>query len=844
MEMIARKRARYSEAMELDGFKRWFFDMMTPRDTPLTLLLEWLTSEGIDLINCSSSRCAHKPYMPIPSGHASEWVCAVASLLLDDGGTDDVDRVLTFHSRRLPCKGDVEKARNGVMTTERPSYGGRFVLRMRTVADFAPKTVAEAMRDCERDVIIDVPAELSVVQRLSKAPESALASIGATTQDWIRTLAAHYEIAAQKCMCAFALARDGDEGDEEERRCAARARAVELTCHALGDPRKVKECVSKFSERVSRCLLSSALGGCAGAATSSVWSALSIGLPFAEWSMLSDLSAADKAFRDEVVGKTRATSRLLASRAPSPAPAAPVDDEDAAATAPSGSEEEPAEQVGAIAIAAAAVAKRPRGRPASRKAALADGPAKVPRFEDVTDSIPGVKRLIETKWAADAENVATVVGPRFREFVLEVKREVKNGPKVSRGRGMLPTHEYIQTITRALHGKTHMYGSGGDGEWFDDYHPAKNPDGCPPWVLAAVVVAACMCGLRHLFDNMRAFRQSVTRTHDHPAAAGRLPRGSKRAKQPHVFTVAGERINFPPMFVSTMAKIAASEVPVTSAAGRADGDDAKRAQSAAATVFWKNLSEDQKDFLAMEHLLRNLRGMATLINDAGRTDSALPAWLEAYIFNVGTPMTPQNPDVDAVRNVVYNESLTSPATWIAKCCPNGEAADKFRVPSPPTEPLAVAELSPPSPPPPPLPPPTKKSRAAAPPVSPLDFKTFAEIALSEVSDRSSFADYAKLAIFAAPGVTLDVVDKLAKTDCLLASLDPQTKQLVEGLAALPRAAAGELLARVTTEEGRRKCGDPNLTSELRGTCPPSQLLAMGRIGCAVRQLVLPSTQNP
>jgi hypothetical protein len=47
-----------------------------------------------------------------------------------------------------------------------------------------------------------------------------------------------------------------------------------------------------------------------------------------------------------------------------------------------------------------------------------------------------------------------------------------------------------------------------NGWWFDDYHPKLNPAGAVPWVLAVVVLASCIDGLKLVLGNVREIRTS------------------------------------------------------------------------------------------------------------------------------------------------------------------------------------------------------------------------------------------------------------------------------------------------------------------------------------------------
>lgn len=157
---------KYAERLAECDIRRWFFGALTATDTPLTLLHEWIVGESVDLINCAATECAHKPFVPVTEGHASEWVASVVSLISDlemstrrdragdwrgGGGTDDFERVASEHSRRLPEPSDVEKARAGIPVSERANYGGEgpdkikkmFGTRLRCASDFAPRAICQ-----------------------------------------------------------------------------------------------------------------------------------------------------------------------------------------------------------------------------------------------------------------------------------------------------------------------------------------------------------------------------------------------------------------------------------------------------------------------------------------------------------------------------------------------------------------------------------------------------------------------------------------------------------------------------------------------------------------------------
>lgn len=150
---------RYAERLADCDLRRWFFGALTAADTPLTLLHEWIVGESVDLINCAATECAHKPFVPVTEGHASEWVMSIVSLLSDlemtarPGRTaDDFERVASEHSRRLPEPSDVEKARAGIPVVERANYGcggpvdktkKMFGTRLRCASDFAPRAICQ-----------------------------------------------------------------------------------------------------------------------------------------------------------------------------------------------------------------------------------------------------------------------------------------------------------------------------------------------------------------------------------------------------------------------------------------------------------------------------------------------------------------------------------------------------------------------------------------------------------------------------------------------------------------------------------------------------------------------------
>ena len=119
--------------LEARDMKRWFIDSMTEYDTPLTLLLEWIVGECVDVINCAASLCEHKPYVPITSGHASEWVLSIIELLHDSTQglssflttcgchslirqalSSDIELVTSSHASRLPEPADVDQASKGI----------------------------------------------------------------------------------------------------------------------------------------------------------------------------------------------------------------------------------------------------------------------------------------------------------------------------------------------------------------------------------------------------------------------------------------------------------------------------------------------------------------------------------------------------------------------------------------------------------------------------------------------------------------------------------------------------------------------------------------------------------
>lgn len=747
----------YGENLESDGMKRWFPDILTQRDTPLTLLLEWLVGESVDLINCASAVCPHKPYLPVPAAHASEWVCAVVAEMQDAEASagvlpgPELERVLYVHSQRLPRADDVERARSGNMITERAHYGQRpFALRIRTVTDFAPRSIGSLENG-------DIPAELSVFNKIydyDNRMRNARMLAGVTV-NWLNTLAGHYEAASG--------ATDVESGD--------RNAALLLALDIVGNPRLVESCLGVYHAAVRQTFPS--------------WSAVGIGIPFGkkdQWTMFGGASLTKQQieFRQNVISRVR---RYAASSAVDVARVASFaieqedveeeeeeedededeDDED------DEDEEEPVKKRSHTANKKTNKKKK-KHQPARKRAKTAaeqknkkkkkDATAK-PKFANALD-IPGVERLIATKWKCDAENLATVVGPKFRELVLEIKRGTKGGLKVSRSRVLLPTHEYLQTITKALTGKSHMYGCGGD----DDYDPVRNPDGCPPWVLVAVVVSACLAGLKHVLDNIRAVRENMEDS----------LRDAVSTKGLNYVSVAGEKLNFPQTFPDMFSK------------AMKDG-----------SRIWNDLDAGQRDAIAIECLVCSLRGLTTLANCVAR-DTSMPRWLTFFVKEMASLFSAQEIDLNsiclAIREVTlqraFQEFERPPSVPVMECPPPlpVPALPSSGILDPPTLPTLV-------PPPPPIP------RVAAPRL--MSPKRFVDLFLLSNEGGRDISTFFMRAAMIPPGLHPTAVLTILQRDEWRDQLTAPARNLAEGFEKLMKISMdkAECVARMmVTREGR------------------------------------------
>jgi hypothetical protein len=486
--------------------------------------------------------------------------------------------------------------------------------------------------------------------------------------------------------------------------------------------------------------------------------------------------------------------------------------------------------------------------------------------------MPGMERLIRTNWKDDAANVAAVTAEKFRQFVLEIKREVKNGPKVGRGRATLPTHEYIQTITRALEGKAHMYSSELNERgtwWIDDYHPVHNPTGCPPWVLAAVVISACVDGIRHVVSKSHAVRQVVEENRQKSAAATAAEKTEKRPSDvrsaqktpgarikkvtaPRIFSVARERISFPPNFLSMMNKIMASSVPVPKGLlalkenrdrGSHDGEEVSPASSQEAArdaaivsnapVYWTELDEDTKDKVTLECLLRNLRGLTTLVNYVAKA-RCIPEWLVSYIQLFANAISIGKFGIGLTEAIETFSSAQSLATWMQnfslakkisetveearpekktkrrRTAPavdiSGNSAPSCAPRSEEEEEEQAASVAPDA---------GSSSVAPSPPSSLVEWKkTFDSGKCANV-----FPEIFQRSMLTPPGISVETArDILGLTEMFL-TLSAPIRDILRGLAVLPEETAQCLLDQISTAEGRRRCADQNFLLNLQSSCP-------------------------
>lgn len=776
--------ARYAEAMEAGELRRWFFDALTPRDTPLTLLLEWLAGESVDLINRASAMCAHRPYVPVPAAHASEWVCAVvARVMQDERCGEELERVLASHSLRIPWHEDVKRAASGTMTLERPDYGcgAQFSLRMRTVADFAPRTVAQATNMAEPPA--DEPAELAALKRLRDGCARHSPAVACITRRWLLTLAEHYDGAATLAAHYDHTpeARLARMGAADAARRELRQLAVQVAAQVVGDVDVVADCLSRYADRVSRALF--------GPGSASHWSAAAVGLPGAVgWSALSRSAEQVAAVRQRLsrdgaspcAAATAAPSPIASFMSPSPAS---DDDEDRQDEEEDEDEEQEDEGEGEGEEEGADEPAQKRTRSKAHAAAAAatspPQPQHVTRFSERLD-VPGMARLLETGWRCDAENVAAVVGPQFRELILEVKRGVQGCQRICRWRAVLPTHPYMQTITKALSGKTHMYGSEGDSR-VDDFDAARNPGGCPPWVLAAVVAAACSAGMRHIVDNARQFRLEMEQAIcGASASAAAAAAARKRKHAQHVFTIAGERINFPLKFVDAISALMGRGA--AAAAGSRSKRKAAPASPEQATTEWRGLDDATKDELALDTLSRHLSGMNTLLHHMeSAAPEIMPAWLVAYVQYVASSL-----DSGTIRDVATGEAGI--VRWHAEFeAAHRQAQAAAPAAPPPEQPSAAAAAPPPEQTPPP-----------PPPMTIMEFNARTAEALRRGEKLSAFVFGA---MTSPPGISPPVIWHLQNTDWLFKRLLPNLQEMVLEIAKMSLAEAEDALSGLQTRGG-------------------------------------------
>ena len=215
-----------------------------------------------------------------------------------------------------------------------------------------------------------------------------------------------------------------------------------------------------------------------------------------------------------------------------------------------------------------------------------------------------------------------------------------------------------------------MYGANpvlDNGWWADDFHPEKNPTGCPPWVLGAVVASSCVNGMRHVLCHIREFRVALERNRcensQQPIAAAAEPKkiakkkksaagaekasdASASAKAPRIFTVGGTLISFPTTFLSAVARVvfAGAQLPNNTAKS------------------WKDLSDPEKDAFVIDCLLRNLKGLATFGNYASKAPN-LPGWLKSYIAHFGAMFAAPEPDFDSISKLILGSRTLS--QWYA-----------------------------------------------------------------------------------------------------------------------------------------------------------------------------------
>lgn len=447
------------------------------------------------------------------------------------------------------------------------------------------------------------------------------------------------------------------------------------------------------------------------------WSADAVGLPFpARWSLFSGLCEADARLRDSVLRAARGTVPRLPGEAPPKALVLPADAPVAPASAP------------------------------------------CPLFADCAD-VAGVARLIATGWADDEENLDVVCGTDFRSLVLDVKRGARGLPsKLTKGRGLLPTHEYVQTILLALDGKKPMFGAAAlpGGGWADDYDAARNPAGCPAWVLATVVTAAAVDGLRLVLDNIGVVRRALE------------ARTEPVQDRTRTFAFGDARVALPLAFLRAAHAVVHDEAPIS-----ALRETKKQPQPQPhEDVFWRQTPDAERDALLMECLLRNARGLATLANYV-RGSAAMPAWLRSYVADAAAPFGP-DPDVQGA--------------W-ARAHAGRKASDYAR---------AAAEQAPPA----------KRARKDAdPPAAAADPNEFLR---RFVEARGPFARRFAESVLTPPGMPFACVRLLLSEPTVLGRLDVRAQCWLRTLGEVPEDVATRCLRGAATGEDTALPDDPAL----------------------------------
>ena len=710
--------------------KLWFPDALLPtHDTPLVFLLEWLVGELVDAINCAALVSETNPYVPITSGHTSEWILSMLRFISQTRGlcqnnptAQDMEIVAARHVARLPDPNDVERAKLGIMTHERATYAKSAIVNslqqtscgdsrktMRSALDFAPRQVPNTSStpssSASYDAAISDTAEVYIMHFMRtriEEDDTFATAIGAITHEWLSNLTEHYFAASQA-----AHARSSGTYDPAPHRCMLDAVEIMAGTLSLQNSPKIKECVCGCFDRAMAILATESVRG-----RGPNWNPHAIGYPFFVWSMLAILPENLKQMYYEITrlarGKVRAIPEIPAAgisfsdistrtmvselRAKTIRMLASVEEQQQRVLSKrsnSGNSLEPDKDCcGSTSLAAVdeCAAESASGCDSESDKPSVQDP-RTQRFVDRIE-IPGMQTLLDSGWKCSPGNVDAVTSLAFRMFVLEVKREVRNGPKASRGRAMLPTHEFIQTIVKAVEGKAHMYGSDllPNGAWVDDYHPTKNPSGCPPWVLVACVAVACVDGMRHVVSQVSELRRALEKSRGRSAVVvpEQVPRAKRRAKPPKIFSVGGLDICFPPTFLNIVAKLMNGELPLSRVGFLDPRKDSRSASPMVAAGkccdakerTWYDLEDAEKDELLIECVLTCLKGFATFGRFV-RKCSCIPTWLGAYICEVGDLFASSAPNVGAIRK--FLEMSPNMSEWMTTYAAKLEEASRTPV---------------------------------------------------------------------------------------------------------------------------------------------------------------------